>query len=213
MTSQNKKFLTTILIVAAIIAVAVGLIKWGSQIENKPKGGDELVLSGSHRTGPSGTAVTIVEFGDLQCPACRAAEPIIKQLLLDHPNDVSLVFRHFPLPSHQNTIAASLAAEAAAEQGKFWEMKDRLYTEQPTWEMAANPADIFAGYARDLGLDTARFDAAVKNDELLEKIMQDKNDALKLGVNATPTFFINGQRFVGIPDQKFTDLINAELQK
>lgn len=156
-----------------------------------------LIRPDSHQISTESAVVTIVEFGDLQCPACRAAHPLVKQIMKDFPGRVNYVSRHFVLPQHINGMSAAKAAEAAGEQGKYFEMVDLLYEKQLDWEESKNPNEIFVKYAQSLQLDSAKFEKDLNNDNLKNRIEQDKTDGLKLGINSTPTFFINGQKFTG----------------
>lgn len=155
-----------------------------------------LIRSDSHQTASGSAQPTIVEFGDYQCPACGQAEPIVEQARKLNAN---FVFRNFPLPQHRNALISAEAAEAAGEQGKFWEMHDRLYQNQTEWSESTDALTIFTGYAKDLGLDTTKFKDEVTSNKFADQINQDKNDGLALGVDSTPTFFINGQKLVGVP--------------
>jgi protein-disulfide isomerase len=155
-----------------------------------------LIREGSHMTGSIDAKVQIVEFGDYECPACAAAHPGVKQLLAeykDNPN-VNFVFRNFPLPMHKNAIASAKAAEAAAAQGKFWEMHNMLYEKQEEWAESGKAIDIFANYATTLGLDVETFKDGVRGNAYSAIIKADQDDGRELGVSGTPTFFINGMQ-------------------
>lgn len=155
-----------------------------------------LVRDTSRMTGKKDAKVKIVEFGDYQCPACAAAAPIIKQVLeayKDNP-EVSFVFRNFPLESiHSNARISSEAAEAAGEQGKYFEMYYKLYEKQTEWASDPNPLEKFVGYAQELGLNTDQFRQRVSQQFARDLINTDLADGEALGVNSTPTFFINGE--------------------
>lgn len=167
-----------------------------------PKITDEklLIAEDSYKIATDSAKVTIVEFGDYQCPACGAAHPIVKQILNDYPGKITFVFRNFPLPMHNNGKISAEAAEAAGAQGKFWEMHDKLYETQNAWAETANPINIFLDYAKALGLDTNKFKEDVGGNKYVGRINKDLTDGDKLGVNSTPTFFINGERLVGAPN-------------
>lgn len=156
----------------------------------------ELVRDNSTKL-PGESSVTFVEFGDFQCPACGAAHPVLKQLREAYQGKVTFVYRHLPLPSHPHAEIAARAAEAAGRQGKFWEMHDRLFEHQSAWSRVSNPTESFISYARDLGLDNAQFTQDIKNQALIDKIRLDKGDSEALGINATPTLVLNGEKLVG----------------
>lgn len=142
-------------------------------------------------------AVTLTEFGDFQCPACGQAHPIVKQVMGEYQGKVRFVFRNFPLPGHKNAGAAANAAEAAGAQGKFWEMHDIIYTKQREWSESNKVADIFANYAQGLGLDSEKIKTAAEKNEFGAKITRDVSDGESVGVNATPTFFVNDKKVTG----------------
>ena len=140
----------------------------------------------------------MVEFGDFQCPACGAAEPNVEQLLKDFNGKITFYFRNFPLAQiHQNAMAGAEAAETAGAQGKYWQMHDKLYATQQTWGELADPTGDFVSYAQGLGLDTAKFKQALASQQFAKVINQDIADGNALGINATPTFYFNGQKYTG----------------
>lgn len=169
----------------------------------------------SHMTGKKEAKVNVVEFGDYQCPACAYASPIVKQLIeayKDDPN-VNFVFRNFPLPQHSNAMVSAEAAEAAGAQGKFWEMHSMIYENQNEWSGSSNALEIFNGYAQKLGLDVKTFTDDINQDKFQDIITKDRSDGEALGVNSTPTFFINGEKLTGIPSfEDFKKLIDGKLQ-
>lgn len=158
-----------------------------------------LVREDSNKIGNPSAKVTLVEFADYQCPACAAAHPIIKKITDEYKDQILFVYRDFPLPQHTNAVPAAKAAEASGAQGKYWEMYDLLYKNQNQWSESKNSTEIFSGYAKDLGLDADKFEDDSQSDKFTDKIQRDKNDGRNLGVSATPTFFLNGQKLVGIP--------------
>jgi Na+/H+ antiporter NhaA len=148
-----------------------------------------------HVRGPEKSPVTVVEYGDFECPYCGEAEPVIRDLLADY-GDVHYVWRHLPLTDvHPHAQLAAEGAEAAARQGRFWEMHDLLLAHQG----ALTRRDL-AGYAAQLGLDTARFGADLRREAGAAKIAADADSADLSGVSGTPTFFINGRRHHGAYD-------------
>jgi protein-disulfide isomerase len=146
-----------------------------------------------HSMGPENAAVTLVEYGDFQCPHCKAARLVVEQLLAEMKGEVRFVFRHFPLARmHKLATRAAEAAEAAGAQGKFWEMHGILYDRQPAFEEAE-----LAGYAESLGLDMSAYGKAMSGQVFLARIQADFRGGVRSGVNGTPTFFINGSRHNG----------------
>jgi protein-disulfide isomerase len=176
---------------------------------------DPKVLIGKerHTVGSSSAKVTIVEFGDFQCPACGASNPIVNQILEEYKDQVYFVFRHFPLPMHKNARLAAAAAGAAGKQGNFFEMGDKLFDTQAVWGETNNAKETFLGFAKELGLDTAVFEQDLDNADLKQAVQDDQNAGIKLGVNSTPSFFINGTLYPGVLTyDTFKDLIDKELQ-
>jgi len=156
----------------------------------EPEGRDLVVAVSAvdHIRGAERAAVTIVEYGDFECPMCRQAEPAVQQLLLHHPASVRLVFRHFPIESaHPNALLAAEAAEAAGADGKFWEMHDLLLADGARLRRPA-----LESYAERLGLDMARFTAALDDEVYRQRVREHIAGAQRSHVRATPGFFVNG---------------------
>jgi Na+/H+ antiporter NhaA len=149
-----------------------------------------------HIRGPLDAAVTLVEYGDFQCPYCGMAEPIVRELLSGFATDVRYVWRHLPLTDvHANAQLAAEASEAAADQGAFWEMHDLLLAHQDALE----PGDL-VGYAEQLGLEVERFESTLRQHDTTVRVAEDVDSADLSGVSGTPTFFINGRRHYGAYD-------------
>ncbi len=161
----------------------------------------------SNANGPESAPITIVEFSDFQCPACRAAQPLVKQMLAEYPEKVRLVYRHFPLDnSHRNARTAAQAAEVAASYGKFWEFHDKLFETQETWGDLTDKTKVqetFAEYAAQLEIDKTEFLSKIESQEVIDAVQADAAAATALQVNATPTFFVNGVQ-TSAPDLRAT---------
>jgi protein-disulfide isomerase len=135
-----------------------------------------------------------VEFGDYECPSCGAWHPFVKEILARYPDRLRLDFHHYPLVSvHPNAMAGAMAAEAAGEQGKFWEMHDALFEHQREWGENRDPRPIFMALARYIGLDLNRFEQSMASPALQSRILQDVSKAQDLHIEGTPTFFLNGE--------------------
>ena len=162
--------------------------------------------------GHADAPVEIIIFGDFQCPFCKAAEPILEAVYLLYPNDVKVVYRDFPLYTiHDQAVAAAQAGECADEQGKFWAWHDEALANQSA--LAAGPT-IFSTWAETAGLDVATFEACVVAERYAAEVQTDINEGFLAGVNATPTFFINGERVLGIQSEaQWIELIEAALPK
>lgn len=146
-----------------------------------------------HAAGPAGAPVTLVEYGDYECPYCGMAYPVVKRVQSALGNQLRFVFRNFPLAeAHPHARLAAQAAEAAGAQGRFWEMHDMLFENQSALE----PADI-VGYAQSVGLDLKRFEQDMEAGTYAKKVRDDFRSGVRSGVNGTPTFFVNGERYDG----------------
>lgn len=129
----------------------------------------------------------------------------------ENSNKAYFAYRHFPLPSHSNSKIAGQAAEAAGNQGKFWEMHDILFEKQTEWSGEGDPQKVFEGYAQNLSLDVDKFKEDIKN--AIGSVNQDAADGKNLTVSSTPTFFINGQKYPGVLDEAtFLQIINSSGQ-
>jgi len=153
--------------------------------------------------------VTVVVFSDFQCPFCGRIEPTLAEVQKTYGDKVKLVWKHQPLPMHPQAIPAAEAAEAAREQGKFWEMHDKLFQNQQ--QLGAQPYDQFA---KELGLDVGRFDASRQSGRGRARIQEDQAVAGRIGVDGTPTLFVNGERIVGaVPFDTIKAAIDRQLAK
>jgi protein-disulfide isomerase len=151
------------------------------------------VTKKDHVQGPADAPVTMIEYGDFECPYCGQAYPIIKQMQADLGDLLLFVFRNFPLTQiHPHALQAAYAAEAAGLQHKFWEMHDVIYEHQEALE-----DHNLVGFAYFLGLDIGRFARDMASDEVHKKVYDDFWSGVRSGVNGTPTFFINGKRHEG----------------
>lgn len=156
----------------------------------------EITISKTdHIRGAEDGKVTLVEFADFQCPACGAYEPLLRQVTADNKSVLKVVFKNFPLTQvHQNALLGAKAAEAAGLQGKFWEMHDILFDKQTEWSLGLNARDIIMGYAKELKLDTTKFSNDLNSKEIEDKILAELKEGLDIGVQGTPTFFLNGKK-------------------
>jgi len=154
------------------------------------------VTGRDHVEGSADAPLTLVEYGDYQCPYCGAAYPVVKRLQKTLGKNVRFVFRNFPLTqAHPYALMAAEAAEAAALQGKFWEMHDLLFEHQ-----ALLKPDIIPTWAQRIGLDLEKFGNDIKQGVVENHIKEDRQSGIRSGVNGTPTFFTNGTRYDGSPD-------------
>jgi protein-disulfide isomerase len=148
--------------------------------------------------GPDSAPVKLVEYSDFECPSCRNVQMDIRGLFRDYPGKVQLTFKHYPLTSHKWSIYAHQAAECMNSQGKFWPYHDKLYDKQPEWAPSkVPPVEILARYARECGADMDRFGKCMADVAVTREIYAEKEEGNQRQVNATPTFFLGEERFVG----------------
>jgi protein-disulfide isomerase len=167
-----------------------------------------------HYRGASNVPITLVEYGDYACPACATYNSVLNDVLKKYGDRVRLEFRHYPLKGiHPNAMPAALAAEAAGEQGHYWEMHDLLFSSQAQWAPGdANPEAAFAKLAASIGLDANKFLQDLGSPELQQRVSNDVKRGQETSVAATPTFFLNGRRIERIAPtlEAFQTLIEAE---
>ena len=146
---------------------------------------DFITGGSSHRIGPENPKLVLVEFSDFQCPSCKLYAPIVESLLQKYPNNLGVIYRHFPLPIHNMSVPAARASEAAAIQGKFWEYASTLFENQPNFS-----DDELVSYATSLGLDIEQFKNDFKSQGVAEAVNGDYQTATELNLPGTPSFFI-----------------------
>lgn len=168
------------------------------------------------RLGPADAKVKIVEFSDFECPACRYAEGPLRQILQHYEGKIHLTFKHYPLERmHEFARRGAVAAECAGLQGKFWEFHHELYDHQSDWTDEKRVEERMAAYVKENKLDAAAFAACRKDPKVDAAVSADQKDGNAAWVNGTPTFFINGKRFVGGKDlaERGVPHIDKELKK
>ncbi|HYR86630.1 MAG TPA: thioredoxin domain-containing protein [Terriglobia bacterium] len=204
-----------ILAVGVAAAAAVYLSREPEPVTETSAASTLNTKGGGHFRGPENAAVTLVEFGDYQCPSCKAFAPVVQELLNRYPQQVRLEFHHYPLISiHPNSMAASIAAEAAGEQGKYWEMHDQIFEYQDQWAPSPNPEPEFLAMASRIGLNANAFMQSVRSPQLRDRILQDVVRAREANIEAVPTFFIDGQQVhLPLSVNAFVDAVQARLKK
>ncbi|GAA1389220.1 DsbA family protein [Catellatospora chokoriensis] len=198
--STNLKF--TIGVLAAVALIVGGAVFFAMKGAAEPDAAAaNLVRADSHRISTAADGkVTVVEFLDFECPSCGRAYPAVEQLRKDYAGKITYVVREFPLDMHPNAMNAAAAAEAAAEQGKFEAMYNKLFSTQQSWGgQQADHAKTFDGYAQELGLDMTKYRADVASKPVLDRIEADRADGAAAGARGTPTFFVNGKLFEQTP--------------
>lgn len=211
---MSKQFLA---IIAIIILAFVGIMAFsGNKSEDASSKVDSSKVT-EHIKGNPDAKITLVEYGDFQCPYCQQYEPTIRQVVDKFENDIKFQFRNFPLFNiHPNAVAAARSAEAAGLQNKFWEMHDALYSQSnwQIWTEAKDPKPAFDNIAEQLGLNMTQFKKDFASSTVNDAVNADKEAGSKLGVTGTPTFFLNGKKVEINNDlASFEKVINDALAK
>lgn len=207
---MNKRFWA---IIGVIILIFVGIIIVNN---NKSDSGSKSSSTNPthHVEGKNKKNVTLLEYGDYQCPACGSYYPIVKQVIAKYSDDIQFQFRNLPLTQlHQHAFVGARAAEAAAMQNKFWEMHDMLYENQDVWSQSSDPASYFNKYAAELGMDTTQFKKDYASSKVNDLINADVAAFKKTGAaEATPTFFLDGKKIETTASvDSFAKQIDAEI--
>lgn len=210
---MDKKFVIALLV---ILGIFVGYFYVTKQ-DSKQDGAATTSQPTNHVQGAGNKKVTLVEYGDFQCPVCGQYYPIIKEIEKKYGDDITFQYRNFPIDSiHPNARAAHRAAEAASSQGKFFEMHDLLYENQQTWSSSSNATNIFESYATQLNLDLAKFKQDASAESTNNTINADTEAGKKLGVTGTPGFVLNGRLLDDNERRSYDELvktIDAEIAK
>lgn len=194
MKTETVVFTSILSLTVVLLAVGIFLL---NKTSPKPKVDNEVYqidYSKGQRIGSDSAKVKLVEFSDFQCPACKGAQPFIEKLIAEKNSNFQFIYRHYPLSQHLNAKAAAHAAEEAGVQGKFWEMHDKLFETQGEWGGLTSPNDFFGNLAKELGLDENKVKEAIVNNKFSDIIQEDLNDGNSYGLNATPTFYLNGKK-------------------
>jgi protein-disulfide isomerase len=217
MDATENNLIGKVIVIITVLVVA-GAVFWGIRTQDSgSKSVNVEVTDEDKYLGDKNAKVTLVEYSDFQCPACKAYEDIVKEIRNAYSaEDLRIVYRHFPLRSiHPNADLAAQATEAAGEEGKFWEMKDLLFENQAEWSKEKDPRGLFGAYAKAIGLDIAEFEEdLLPEDDSKERVEKDYQSGVALGINSTPTFILNGV-VIKNPQtvDEFKALIDAELKK
>jgi protein-disulfide isomerase len=181
-------------VIVGVLAVVLfgGAIWFSSNASEDSNVGVEV--SAAHVKGNSEATVTLVEYSDFQCPACSAFQPVLKELVDTYGDKLRFEYHHYPLPIHKFSQQAAVAAEAAGQQDKFFEMHDKLFENQKEWSTSATPQVFFSKYAQDLGLDAELFKKHLNSSLLRDAVRSDLDKAKELGLTGTPTFYLNGEK-------------------
>ncbi len=175
----------------------------------RPIAPKKIDVSDAPMKGNPNGRVTLIEFADYECPHCKRFQPVLRQVLDEFPNDVKLYFKHYPLPQHSNARLAAEGAVAAQKQGKFWQYQDKLWEHQDD----LSPAEI-EKVAKETGLDLAKFRKDLASDAVKAKVSKDHDEGAAIGLQATPTLYIDGREYTDSRDaDSLRDWIKDELAK
>lgn len=222
-TFKRSHFYSVLVVLAFFIGILVGYMAWGrgsravaanqntaqTAPTEQPFRRYDIPTEGFYSIGPENAVITIVEFSDFQCPYCQKwHDQVYESLMAAYPGKIRLVYRNFPLAQiHPQAMAAAEASLCAGEQDAYWQYHDKLFENS-----AALNDDIYASLAADLGLDTTAFETCMTGHKYQSEIEADMQFSIDLGIQSTPTFFVNGIPFVGAqPLSNFQQLIDNEL--
>jgi protein-disulfide isomerase len=207
---MSKQFWAVIIVV---ILSLVGIFALTGKNSTNSSGSSANAQPTSHIEGQGTKGVTLVEYGDYECPYCGQYYPTVKAVEAKYGDAIRLQFRNFPLVnSHQNAFAAARAAEAAGLQNKFWEMHDALYANQSQWSTSRTPSQIFDVYATQLKLDLTKFRQDYASIKVNDMINADTAAGTKLNVQGTPSYFLDGKQVqVANTIEAFSKVIDAEI--
>lgn len=205
---MNKKVVLYVLLAIAAAASFWYFTKPGEQTVGVPS---EHVWNTE-----ASTDVSLIEYGDFQCPGCAQYFPVLQEVKQRYEGVITFQFKHFPLESiHQNARAAARAAEAAGLQDKFWEMHDYLFENQAAWSTAGDPLSLFESYAQAIGVtDLAKFSTDFKSQQVAATITADLEGGRELGVESTPTFILNGKKLQENPAasvEAFVEMLDTAI--
>ena len=179
-------------IIVAIIALMVFGVRSGNNAALFEVG---AVNKLDNFKGEASSTAIIIEYSDFECPACRTYYMVMRQMMAEFGSKAVFVYRYFPLTEiHANAQLAAQAVQAAAKQGKFWEMHDLLFEKQNEWASAADPAPLFDSYASLIGISASQFQSDYTSKDVISFVKSQRNNALGLELQGTPTFFVNGKK-------------------
>lgn len=187
------------IIFAAVCLALLGFLVFSNDSTKATFEGDPAkVVAGDNVYGNRDAKVVLIEYGDFQCPGCRAFYPVLKEVKEDYKEQTAFVFRHMPISTiHPHAEKAARSAQAAGNQGKFWEMHDKIYENQESWKDAqgGEVSRTFTGYAREIGLDINQWEDDVESEETERRVKRDLAAAQKAGYQlSTPTIVLNGKK-------------------
>ncbi len=190
----------TLVLLSAMVWGLAELASAPTQVSSTGALSEAVSQTIDHVEGNPNSKVVLVEYSDFQCPACGQFYSVVKNLKAKYGEQVTIVYRNFPLPQHDKSTLAARAAEAAAVQGKFWQMHDKLFDGQAIWtnKSETEATQTFTDYASQIGLDKAKFSIDMNLPAIADRIQRDLTSGISSNVDATPTFFLNGTKLTNL---------------
>ena len=205
------KNLLKLLLISSLVFTACTGSEGEEEVQSIPE-----VTAEEWSKGNSEANVILVEYSDFQCPACKAREPIVENLLAEFGNHINFVYRHRPLNSiHANAQLAAQAAEASGLQGKFWEMHGLLFEYQADWSKLSKGElkDALSNYAAEIELDVEKFNQDLESSAVEALVDEDSDGADKAGINSTPSFYLNGEAINPKTYDEYREIVSQAIQK
>lgn len=197
-------------VIGLIVVVLIGgSIVYSNSVSKSYDEGVDITIE--HIKGNPEASVTLTEFSDFQCPACASWQPVLSDLMEQYGDEIRFEYKNFPLPIHNLARSAAYAAEAAGQQGMFFEYHDMLFENQSNWSNNPNSKADFINYAEQLGLDVEMFEKHMKSSLIKEKVDSNLAEGRSLNVNATPTLFLNGEKMTVTTFEDFYSQIELAL--
>jgi protein-disulfide isomerase len=198
------------IVIGVLMAVMLsGSIWYSGQVGEQ---GNEGIIFAPHYKGNPEATVTLVEYSDFQCPACAAFQPVLEEIITQFGDSLKIEYKHFPLSDiHSLAESAARAAEAAGQQGAFFEFHDLLYANQKIWANSPNPTGMFIQYAEELGLNIDQFKVQSRASLIRDRVREDMQEARSLGLTGTPSFFLNGERMTFLTYEEFITQIEQAV--
>lgn len=204
-----KKHLWKIVVLVVIILIA-GSVVYSKQVTSKANEGVAIEV---HQKGNHEAQITLVEYSDFECSACGQFYPYVKDIINEYNDELNFEYRHFPLSNiHDKAIPAAKASEAAAQQGKFWEMHDKLFENQSTWSKSTNASTYFNQYAEEIGLDMDKFKLHLNSSIIANAVDAGFADARSRDFTGTPTFLLNDEKMTFSTFEEFREVIEAAIE-
>lgn len=222
---MNKTSWIIFSVATICIFVALGVVSNSNKIDlsniDANKVQEASIQNGKisdHIFGNKDSKVTLIEYADYQCPGCASLHPTLKAVIEEYKDEIRYIYRNFPLTYHSNGKTSAYAAEAASLQGKYWEMHNKIFETQSAWEELSKDdcKKMFVGYAKTFDLDIDKFESDMQSDNVSKKVEYDQSLAYKVGVDSTPSLYLNGKKLdskVWGDNDKFKAALDEQIKK